>query len=117
MSTTLIHTNNIARKDVPGQGQMAEILNKGLCGAENVVGALRWLDNGERFAAEPLAATHQLLYLMEGEGVIELSNKSYDVKKGAGVYLGPDESANITQKGSGTLKLFHLIVPHKDDGE
>ena len=99
MSTTLIHTNNIARKDVPGQGQMAEILNKGLCGAE------------------PLAATHQLLYLMEGEGVIELSNKSYDVKKGAGVYLGPDESANITQKGSGTLKLFHLIVPHKDDGE
>ena len=35
----------------------------------------------------------------------------------AGVYLGPDESANITQKGSGTLKLFHLIVPHKDDGE
>lgn len=115
MATTLIHTNDIARKDVPGEGQMAEILNKQLCGAENVVGALHWLNEGDRFAAAPLADTHQLLYLMEGEGVIELNDKSYNVKKGSGVYLGPEETAKIAQSGTGTLKLFHLIVPKKED--
>ena len=117
MSTTLIHTNDIPRTDVPGEGQSAEILNRQLCGAENVVGELRWLGHGDRFSAEPLADTHQLLYLMEGEGVVELNDKSYEVKKGAGVYLGPEESANITQSGSGTLKLFHLIVPKKEDAQ
>ncbi len=115
MSTTHIQTNSLPRTSVAGQGQFAEILNKDLCGAENVVGALRWLNQGDGYAAQPLADTHQLLYLMEGEGVIELDSKSYDLKKGCGIYLGPQETAKITQRGAGVLKLFHLIVPHKED--
>jgi len=115
MSTTHIDTNSIPRVDLNGQGQMAEILNKDLCGAENVVGALRWLNQGDRFAAQPLQNTHQLIYLMEGEGVIQLENKNYDVKKGAGIYLGPSETATISHAGKAPLKLFHLVVPKKAD--
>jgi hypothetical protein len=115
MSTTHIDTNAIPRQSLNGQGQLAEILNKELCGAENVVGSLRWLAQGDRFAVAPLADTHQLVYLMEGEGVIELEQKKYDVKKGAGIYLGPSETATISHAGSAQLKLFHLVVPKKAD--
>jgi len=52
---------------------------------------------------------HQLVYLMDGQGTINLEGKSYDAKKGAGVYLGPNETAVI--KAAGALKLFHLVVP------
>lgn len=114
MSTTLIHTNDIPRRDLDGQGQAAEILNKALCGAENVQGTLRWLGGGDRFDAEPLADTHQLIYLMEGRGVIHLNGSDYDVEKGAGIYLGPAESAGISHRGDGSLKLFHLVVPIRE---
>jgi hypothetical protein len=111
MATTHIHTNSIPREDLDGQGQVAEILNKELCGAENVVGKLRWLDSGEQFQADVLADTHQLIYLMEGQGVIRLNGKDYDVGEGAGIYLGPSETASIKHRGEGSLKLFHLVVP------
>ncbi|HZF29880.1 MAG TPA: AraC family ligand binding domain-containing protein [Gammaproteobacteria bacterium] len=115
MSTTHIDTNAVPRTSLNGQGQFAEILNKDLCGAENVVGSLRWLGKGDRFAVAPLAGTHQLIYLMEGEGVIELDKKRYDVKKGCGIYLGPTETASISHAGAAKLKLFHLVVPHVAD--
>ena len=115
MSTTHIDTNAVPRTTLDGQGQFAEILNKELCGAENVVGALRWLGKGDTFPVEPLAGTHQLIYLMEGEGVIELDQKRYDVKKGSGIYLGPSETARISHAGSAKLKLFHLVVPRVAD--
>lgn len=111
MATTHIHTNSIPRSKLDGQGEVAEILNKELCGAENVVGKLHWLRAGERLEAEALENTHQLLYLMEGEGTIHLEGKDYDVAKGAGIYLGPSETASITHRGNAPLKLFHLIVP------
>jgi glyoxylate utilization-related uncharacterized protein len=117
MSTTHIDTNAVPRVDLNAQGQMAEILNETLCGAKNVVGALRWLESGERFAAKQLADTHQLIYLMEGEGVIRLENKDYGVKKGAGVYLGPSETATISHAGAAPLKLFHLVVPKRADDQ
>jgi mannose-6-phosphate isomerase-like protein (cupin superfamily) len=53
---------------------------------------------------------HLLIYLMEGQGTIKLEDKSHDVKKGAGVYLGPNETASI-QPAGGALKLFQLVVP------
>jgi glyoxylate utilization-related uncharacterized protein len=115
MATTHIDTNKVPRQRVAGQGEIAEIINKELCGAENVMGLLRWLGNGERFTAEPLENTHQLLYLMEGEGVIELEGQTYDTGKGAGVYLGPRETATISHAGEGPLKLFHLVVPIRRD--
>ena len=52
---------------------------------------------------------------MEGEGVIRLENKDYAVKKGAGIYLGPKETASISHAGDSPLKLFHLIVPKVQD--
>ena len=48
---------------------------------------------------------------MEGSGKINLENKDYDVGRGAGVYLGPSESATIQAAAGSRLKLFHLIVP------
>jgi quercetin dioxygenase-like cupin family protein len=115
MATTYIDTLSLPRRDLGLQGEVAEILNRELCGAENVVGALRWLDSGERFDAQPLEDTHQLIYLMEGEGIIELDRKEYAVRKGAGIYLGPTETAGVRHTGSAQLKLFHLVVPKKTD--
>jgi hypothetical protein len=111
MATTYIDTNQCARIKLAGQqGSVAEIVNRALCGAENVVGMLRWLVEREHFEAEILDDRHQLIYLMEGDGVITLEKKSYPVSKGAGIYLGPSETASVSHAGAGTLKLLHLLV-------
>jgi hypothetical protein len=106
---TFIDTNKLPRKKA-AEGEVTEVLNRELCGAKNVVAALRWLETGEKFKAEALDK-HQLLYLMEGSGSIRLDNKDYEVSKGAGVYLGPSESATIQPAMGASLKLLHLVVP------
>jgi AraC-like ligand binding domain len=112
-SLTFIDTNKLPRVRTP-QGEVTEILNGELVGAKNVFGTLRWLAPGEKFQADP-TDKHQLIYLMEGEGTIRLNDrgdsKDYDVARGAGVYLGPSESATIQAAGGSRLKLFHLMVP------
>jgi mannose-6-phosphate isomerase-like protein (cupin superfamily) len=111
MTTTFIKTGECRKAKLPGAGEVAEILNRELCGAQNVHGVLRWLGAGDRLEAEKSARAHQLIYLMEGQGVITLGTKDYEVGKGAGIYLGPQESASIRHAGAGPLKLFHLVVP------
>src|ERR1700676_919852 len=106
---TFIDTKKLPRKRT-AEGEVTEVLNRDLCGAKNVVAALRWLKSGEKFNTEALDK-HQLLYLMEGEGNIHLDNKNYDVSKGAGVYLAPSESATIQPAAGASLKLLHLVVP------
>ena len=111
--TTFIDTNKLPRTKTP-QGEVTEVLNRELAGARNVLGMLRWLKAGEKFEAES-TDKHQLIYLMEGSGSIHLDNKDYAVSKGAGVYLGPSETATI-QAADGAadgaaVKLFHLVVP------
>src|SRR6266567_8311488 len=90
---TFIDTNKLPRNRT-SEGEVTEVLSRDLCGAKNVVAALRWLKSGEKFSAEA-SDKHQLLYLMEGDGNIRLGEKNYDVSKGAGVYLGPSESATV----------------------
>ena len=109
-TTTFIDTNQLPRVQTP-QGEVTEILNEHLVGAKNVFGTLRWLQGGEKFEPENVTK-HQLIYLMEGTGNIRLDNKDYAVAKGAGVYLGPSETATIQAAPGASLKLFHLIVPH-----
>jgi glyoxylate utilization-related uncharacterized protein len=111
MTTTFIKTGDCKKAKLQGAGEVAEILNQELCGAKNVLGMLRWLGSGDRLEAEQKPNAHQLIYLMEGEGVITLQKKDYTVGKGAGIYLGPSESASIRQAGGAPLKLFHLVVP------
>jgi hypothetical protein len=106
---TFIDTNSLPRVKTP-QGEVTEILNRHLAGAKNVLGMLRWLKSGEKFKAEP-SERHQLIYLMEGKGSINLENKDYEVSKGAGVYLGPSETATIQAAEGTPVKLFHLVVP------
>ncbi len=106
---TFIDTNKLPRKKT-ADGEVTEVLNRELCGAKNVVAALRWLKSGETFEAKP-SDKHQLLYLMEGSGRIRLDNKDYEVSKGAGVYLGPSETAEIHPAAGASLKLLHLVVP------
>ncbi|MEE8396398.1 MAG: AraC family ligand binding domain-containing protein [bacterium] len=113
--TTFIDTSQCARVKLEDpRGEVAEIVNKDLCGAEDVTAMLRWLKTGECLEAEGLTGTHQLIYLMEGNGVINLEGKDYDVPKGGGIYLGPGETATVAHAGSGTLKLLHLVVPIAD---
>jgi glyoxylate utilization-related uncharacterized protein len=111
MSLTIIDTNKISHTKLPGSGEVAEILNKQLCGAENVVGSLRWLRPGEKLDVRSDKNTHQLVYLMQGEASVTLDSKEHSVRKGSGVYVGPSESATIRQAGTASLKLFHLVVP------
>ena len=111
MPTTLfIDTTKLPREKTPGGGERADILDEALAGAKNVVGALRWLASGERFAAAS-SNRHQLLYLMEGEGSITLEGKTHGVTQGMGLYLGPSESATIEAAPGATLKIFQLVVP------
>ncbi|CAA7625001.1 AraC family ligand binding domain-containing protein [Magnetospirillum sp. SS-4] len=112
MTTTFIDTNTIAPVTLGnGQGRHAEILNDALCGAKSVVGSLRWLESGQSLAAASDGKSHQVVYLMEGCGVIRLDGKDYEVGPGAGIYLGPSETASISQTGGSPLKLFQLVVP------
>lgn len=106
---TFINTNELPRVKTP-QGELTEVLNKSLCGARNVLGMLRWLSSGQKLTADA-GKQHQLIYLMEGQGRITLEGKAYDVGKGAGVYLGPAETATIQPAAGASLKLFHLVVP------
>ncbi len=107
-NTIFIETNELPKTRTP-QGEFTEILNGPLAGARNVLGVLRWLQPGESFRADA-GDNHQLLYLMDGTGRINLQNKDHDVKKGMGIYLGPSEIATISATGS-MVKLFHLTVP------
>jgi glyoxylate utilization-related uncharacterized protein len=110
MANTYIDANRIGRTTIAGAGEVAEILNNQLAGAKNVVATLHWLNHGDHLdAGEP--DFHHLLYLMEGEATIALNGGNHGVGKGAGVYLGPAETARISHAGSSPLKLFHLTVP------
>lgn len=116
MAITYINTNQCVRVKLPEQrGAVAEIVNRDLCGAENLIGMLRWLDEGERFDVEFLKDKHQLIYLMEGQGIITLESREYQVSQGAGIYLGPCETASVRQAGAAPLKLLHLVV--RKEGE
>jgi glyoxylate utilization-related uncharacterized protein len=110
MSLTFIDTNKLSKQTTAGQGEVTEVLNEALCGAKNVQGSLRWLNGTESFTAGA-ANKHQLIYVMEGKGRIQLSNKEYDVEKGGGIYLNPTEAATIQAGAGASLKLFHLVVP------
>jgi mannose-6-phosphate isomerase-like protein (cupin superfamily) len=111
MTTTFIKTGDCAKRKIPGAGEVAEIMNEQLCGAKNGLGMLRWLGTGDKLDAQAKQNEHQLIYLMDGSAVIALNGKDYEVGKGAGIYLGPAEKASVRHAGSGTLKLFHLVVP------
>jgi hypothetical protein len=110
MSLTFIDTNKLPKKASTGAGEVTEVLNDALCGARNVHGSLRWLKSGEAFKPEAVNR-HQLIYLMDGKGRICLNGRDYEVEKGAGVYLGPAETATIEAAGGASAKLFHLVVP------
>ena len=109
MALTFIDTTKLPRIKTP-QGEATEILNQQLAGAKNVLGTLRWLNAGNTYTAEA-SDKHQLIYLMEGAASIRLENQDYEVKKGAGVYLGPWETATLSAPAGATAKLFHLVVP------
>jgi quercetin dioxygenase-like cupin family protein len=114
MATTLIRTGERPHVKVPGAGEAADVLSEAICGAQNVRATLRWLRPGDRLDTERRAATHQLVYVMDGRGTITLDGKDYPVGKGAGVYCGPGETAGVAPTG-GEMKLFHLVVPEVAD--
>jgi hypothetical protein len=116
MAITYVETEKCPRTKLVGaQGTVAQIVNRDLCGAKNTIGMLRWLEAGERLDVEPLSGKHQLIYLMEGNGIISLGTQNYEVPKGSGIYLGPRESSSIKQAGLLPLKLLHLIVSQSFD--
>jgi hypothetical protein len=110
MANTYIDSNRIRRLSLPGSGEFAEILNNELAGANNVVATLHWLKEGDRLDVGA-ANVHHLVYLMDGEAAIRLNDTDHRVGKGAGVYVGPSETARVSHAGRAPLTLFHLAVP------
>lgn len=110
MANTYIDSTRLPRTKVPHAGEMSEVLNNQLAGAKNVVATVHWLNSGDRLDAGA-PDFHHLVYLMEGEATISLNGADHEVARGAGVYLGPAETASIAHSGQGQLKLFHLTVP------
>ena len=110
MANTYIDTNTLPRTRLAGAGEMTEVLNNQLAGAKNVVATVHWLNTGDAVDAGA-ADVHHLVYVMEGEATIALNGATHRVEKGAGVYLGPSETARISHVGAAPLKLFHLVVP------
>ena len=80
-----------------------------LSNTSNVGTMIDIMASGTSFARLNDAA--ELIYVMDGEATISLEQKEYAVKKGAGVYLGPQETATITAPAGSRAKLFHLVVP------
>ena len=110
MPITYIQTGKLKRvRTTDNGGEFAEIVNRDLCGAEDVSASLRWLESGESLEAESMSGHHQMIYLIEGAGQIELEHKKYPVERGAGVYLAPNEVARVSSTGDSTLKLLHLV--------
>jgi mannose-6-phosphate isomerase-like protein (cupin superfamily) len=93
-------------------GELKPILNEAIAGAKNVVVELRWVESGKKFQPAVIDK-HQLLYFLEGDGIINLEGKDHKVGKGAGIYLGPQETASITAAPGSKVKLFHITVPNK----
>jgi glyoxylate utilization-related uncharacterized protein len=110
MANTYIDSNRIPHVSLPGSGEFAEILNNELAGAKNVVATLHWLKHGDRLDVGA-ANVHHLVYLMDGEATIRLNDADHRVGKGAGVYVGPSETARVSPAGGTPVKLFHLAVP------
>jgi glyoxylate utilization-related uncharacterized protein len=110
MANTYIDSNTLPRTRLAGAGEFTEVLNNQLAGAKNVVATVHWLNRGDRLDAGA-RDVHHLVYLMEGEATINLNGADHQVGKGAGVYLGPAETASIAHAGTAPLKLFHLTVP------
>ena len=107
--TVFIDTNKLPRAKGP-QGEFTEILNERLAGAKNVLGVLRWLESGEQFDADA-GDKHQLIYLMEGNGIARLGNQEHPVSKGMGLYLGCSERATLRAAPGVSVKFLHLVVP------
>ena len=110
MANTYIDSNTLPRTLAAGAGEFTEVLNNRLAGAKNVVATVHWLKSGDRLDAGA-PDFHHLVYLMEGEARINLNGADHQVGKGAGVYLGPSETASIAHTGTAPLKLFHVTVP------
>jgi quercetin dioxygenase-like cupin family protein len=110
--TQYIDTNKLPTTKT-SWGELKPILNEAIAGAKNVVVELRWLEPGQTFKPEILDK-HQLIYFMEGPGKIKinLEGKDYEVGRGAGIYLGPKETASITA-GASKAKLFHITTTNK----
>ena len=81
MSLTFIDTNKLPKKATAGQGEFTEVLNEALCNAHNVLGSLRWLKSAETFKPD-VSDKHQLIYLMDGKGRIQLNNKGLRRREG-----------------------------------
>lgn len=97
------------------QGRARQIMNRELCGAETGVVTIRTLGPGEAATLAGLPASKQLVYVMNGAGVITLGEKRVSVGPGAGLYLEEGESAAIAQDRDADLVAVHVVVPPATD--
>lgn len=109
MPTQFIDTNALPSVKT-AYGANKEVLNEQIAGAKNVKAILHTLEGGQTLEAAA-SDKHQLVYFVAGKGSIELEGKTYDVGKGSGVYLMPNEGASVSAAAGETVKLFHLVVP------
>ena len=109
MALTFIDTNKLPRTPSTGRGEVTEVLNEALCGAKNVLGTLRWLKPGEKYAVDK-SDKHQLIYLMDGKGSINLDSKRYEVAKGEYVEISDEELESIALESTKTIEIGPRLI-------
>src|SRR2546425_8899326 len=92
-------------------GTEVTLCSPGFCGSKNLTVYKRTIFAGRRL--DVLAANeYHLVYVIATptKGIIRFNNHLHDAEEGAGVLLGPSESARFEAPGS-NLELLHMIVP------
>src|SRR3989449_7315195 len=107
---TIINSNTAEARRVES-GTEVTLCSPGFCGSKNLTVYKRTIFAGRRL--DVLAANeYHLVYVIATptKGIIRFNNQLHDAEEGAGVLLGPSESARFEASGS-NLELLHMIVP------
>ena len=108
---TIVNSNTAEARRVES-GTEVTLCSPGYCGSRNLTVYKRTIFAGRRLDV-PAANDYHLVYVIASptKGIIRFNNQLHDAEEGAGVLLGPSESARFEAPGS-NLELLHMIVPN-----
>src|SRR5262249_33680243 len=107
---TIINSNTAEARRVES-GTEVTLCSSGYCGSRNLTVYKRTIF-ASRTLDVPAANDYHLVYVIASpaKGIIRFNKQLHDAEEGAGVLLGPSESARFEASGS-NLELLHMIVP------
>ena len=107
---TIINSNTAESRRVES-GTETTLCSPGLCGSKNLTVYKRTIFAGRQFNLQAVNDYH-LVYVMRSsaKGFVHFKNETHDAEEGAGVLLGPSETARF-QASESNLELLHMVAP------